>query len=655
MLTAQRLRCLFPAIIAILILGMGAPAQADGTATLKGASGSVEYPEHGGGNRTYENPLKIDIPGDGMVESCADPTVLHGGQQGDRYWYMYCTTDPLNGEDQNPAGGFNFHLIPMMRSLDLVNWTYMGDAFSARPSWVPESAGMWAPEVRYFNNRYYLYYTASDTSLPGGGSAIGVATSPGPLGPWTDSGTPAVEPHPAPCCPDSRRWVFDPDVVQVGAQLYIFYGSYFGGISARTLSADGLHSDPASQVQIAIDNRYEGAEVQFHDGYYYLFASATDCCRGPLTGYSVFAGRSGSILGPYTDREGASLLDARVGGTPVISMNGNRWVGTGHNTVFQDFSGQWWTAYHAVDRADPYFDGAIGFTRRPVLLDPLDWVDGWPAVRAGLWASDERMPAPAAQPGQSTGYRARTPETQRPGHPVAAASDEFNGSTLSPQWSWVREPETSTYSLTGTSFRMNTQNADLFENSNNASVLVEAAPRGDYIVEAKVNLNVPPDGCCFNYVQAGLVIYGDDDNFVKLSHVSIWDTRQTEFAKELFPVEEGYPRYGNTVVGPPADWTYLRIVVERGRGQAGGGGAMGTGDAGGAGSASQGDGSSAAPDKGVRREDLYTAYTSRDGVNWVRGGAWTHTFSNGRIGLVSMGGSGFTADFDYVRVFDLRH
>ena len=41
-------------------------------------------------------------------------------------------------------------------------------------------------------------------------------------------------------------------------QRYIYYGSYFGGISARQLSADGLHSDPATQVQITIANRYEG-------------------------------------------------------------------------------------------------------------------------------------------------------------------------------------------------------------------------------------------------------------------------------------------------------------------------------------------------------------------------------------------------------------
>jgi arabinan endo-1,5-alpha-L-arabinosidase len=53
----------------------------------------------------------------------------------------------------------------------------------------------------------------------------------------------------------------------------------------------------------------------------------------------------------------------------------------------------------------------------------------------------------------------------------------------------------------------------------------------------------------------------------------------------------------------------------------------------------------------------YTPYTSRDGRHWVRGGTWVHNQlgSQARLGLVSMGGDGFTAKFDYVRVWRLRH
>ena len=104
------------------------------------------------------------------------------------------------------------------------------------------------------------------------------------------------------------------------------------GVTAAT-------SDPSDDTRIAIGNRYEGANVVYRDGYYYLFASATNCCNGALTGYSVFVGRSTSPFGPFVDREGNSFLEAAVGGTPFLTMNGNRWVGTGHNTVFVDEGG----------------------------------------------------------------------------------------------------------------------------------------------------------------------------------------------------------------------------------------------------------------------------------------------------------------------------
>ncbi len=168
----------------------------------------------------------------------------------------------------------------------------------------------------------------------------------------------------------------------------------------------------------------------------------------------------------------------------------------------------------------------------------------------------------------------------------------------------MRPPAPGTYQPTGEALRVATQAGELFDDNNTASVLVEPAPAGDYLVETRVRLDVPPEGCCYNYAQAGLVIYGNDDNYVKLAHVSIFETRQTEFAKEVGPVPDRYPRYGGSVVGPPDEWTWLRIVKRT------------AGD-----------------------EELYTAYTSRDGTTWVRGGTWTHTFGeSARIGLVAMGG-----------------
>ena len=107
----------------------------------------------------------------------------------------------------------------------------------------------------------------------------------------------------------------------------------------------------------------------------------------------MFAGRSQNPLGPFVDREGISLLAGRVGGTPVISMNGNRWVGPGHNAVFTDFAGQDWFIYHAVDRNDPYFAGA-GWLYQAPRAAGCARLGGWLADGARRpWASDTPQPA----------------------------------------------------------------------------------------------------------------------------------------------------------------------------------------------------------------------------------------------------------------------
>jgi arabinan endo-1,5-alpha-L-arabinosidase len=83
---------------------------------------------------TFRNPLLIQIPAGGTVQDCPDPSIIRGQQPGDTSWYMYCTIDPLNDADKDASGNFNFHLITMHRTSDLVHGTYVGDVFSCRLS-----------------------------------------------------------------------------------------------------------------------------------------------------------------------------------------------------------------------------------------------------------------------------------------------------------------------------------------------------------------------------------------------------------------------------------------------------------------------------------------------------------------------------------------
>jgi arabinan endo-1,5-alpha-L-arabinosidase len=594
----------------------------------------------------YSNPLPITLPDGTLQTDCADPTVLQSQTPGDSQWYAFCTTDSLNDADVDSLGVRRSHLIPMLRSSDLVHWQYLGDAFGAvLPAWMSPTTALWAPAAVYRNGSYYLYYTVTDVAdavsgAPGctSDAAIGVATSASLAGPWVDHGAPVVAPRSnGPGC--NFFWTYDPALItDASGQSYLYYGSYYGGIETRPLSADGFTTDPATAVAITIPNRYEGADVVENNGYYYIFASASNCCNGQLTGYQVFAGRSTSPLGPFVDSQGVALLDSRAGGDPVLTLSGNRWVGTGGNTVFQDAGGNWFTVFHAVDRNQPYFAGSVGYTRRPLLLDRLTWDGGWPKVRRGLGASDTPQVAPVGQiqnPGPSHAVRQAydaIDDLVDPNAfllfldavkvstlpPNAALSDEFNGTALAPQWSWIRPPS-SGFSVSAGTFNFDTQAGDLNGPANTApSVLVEATPAGNYLVETKVTLNLPSSGCCQNFAEAGVAVYGGDSDYVRLSHVSIWETRQTEFAEQIPSPAPGYPNFGTSVGAPPDATTWLRIAKVT-----------------------------------LSGSDHLISYVSRDGTRWRRGAVWVDAIGPAQLALLSMSGTGFTANFDYVHVYTL--
>jgi arabinan endo-1,5-alpha-L-arabinosidase len=371
------LRSALATLAAALVLGLAgaAPSVAD-SRTARDADAS--FPS------TYVNPVSADF-----ADTFADPAVIRGK---DGYWYSYGTTDPLR------EGEATRHLLPISRSTDLVRWEYVTDAFTEEtvPAWADTArrAALWAPDVRYVDGEYRLYYVVTETGTNPeiNDNAIGVATAPTPTGPWTDSGDPVVDPRRQGV--DNYLWTFDPHhVVTEDGTEYLFYGSYYGGIWVTELGEDGTEV-VGDATRVAIDNKYEGAYVVQRDGWWYMLVSSANCCAGPTTGYSVHVGRSQDITGPYVDRQGVPLNQSRAGGTPVVAPNGNVWVGTGHNAVATDLAGQDWFVYHAIDRNDPYLTGTEGINERPMLVDRLDWIDGWPTVNAGAWASEGPQPGP---------------------------------------------------------------------------------------------------------------------------------------------------------------------------------------------------------------------------------------------------------------------
>jgi regulation of enolase protein 1 (concanavalin A-like superfamily) len=92
--------------------------------------------------------------------------------------------------------------------------------------------------------------------------------------------------------------------------------------------------------------------------------------------------------------------------------------------------------------------------------------------------------------------------------------DNFDGPALNSRWHWVRE-NPATWSLKDRpgSLMIKTQQGDLYQSENtNNNVLLMAAESSDFQIDTKLEFD--PSS---NWQQAGLVVYKNDDNYVKLN------------------------------------------------------------------------------------------------------------------------------------------
>lgn len=310
--------------------------------------------------QTYTNPVIAPV--------AADPSLIRAP---DGFWYLYATQDRWDDGLE--------HYLPTFRSSDLVAWEFVGDVFTLPPRWKSQGF-LWAPDVSLVDGVYHLYYSYSTWGDPN--PCIGLARSSSPTGPWEDLGR-------AVFCSDDIgvRNSIDPyhHVAADGARTLV-WGS-FNGIHAVRLSDDG--TEPVGDVVRLADSRFEGAYLHERDGYLYLFLSSGSCCDGANSTYATWVGRSQDVLGPYLDDTGRNL---RAGGGRIVLYRNDAWVGPGHVAVVTDDAGQDWLVYHAIDPTNDHLRN--GATRRPALIDVIEWEDGWPVVNGGNGPSSDERAAP---------------------------------------------------------------------------------------------------------------------------------------------------------------------------------------------------------------------------------------------------------------------
>lgn len=266
-------------------------------------------------------------------------------------------------------------------STDLKNWTKQKPVFDTLP-WAVEAVQgfknyVWAPDISWYNGKYYLYYSIS--TFGKNTSCIGVATNP-TLNKkdsnynWKDYGKLI--------CSQQGKDNFnaiDPNlVIDKEGKPWLSFGSFWSGIQLVQLNDDAITlKQPQQLINIAKRDKItngntalEAPFLYFKNGYYYLFVSADLCCKAAESTYKILVGRSKEITGPYLDKDGKSMLQG--GGSLLQQGDGVNWYAVGHNGVAL-LNGKEHIVYHGYDVNDK---GKSKF-----ILKELSWTsDNWPVI-----------------------------------------------------------------------------------------------------------------------------------------------------------------------------------------------------------------------------------------------------------------------------------
>ena len=306
----------------------------------------------------------IDLPEEAVfrndlgISGIGDPFVLKA-ENG--VYYMYCTSAP---------NGFY-----CWKSEDLVHWTDRKLCYVRQTdSWCVDC--FWAPEVYFYEGKYYMFYTAKNR---GKSLRIGLAVSDSPDGMFEDTkNAPFWDPGYAVI---DANVLFDED-----GSKYLFYSrdcseNMEGGIWKSEIYGIRLSDDllsvkgeavklisPEQQWEKASGNTWwnEGPEVIIHQNKYYLTYSA-NCFASPS--YSIGYAVSDMPLGPYV----------KASENPILTSGLRKDVsGPGHHsfTVSPDGT-QLWAVYHShTDPLNPSGDRKVNIDRAGFTEDGKLFING---------------------------------------------------------------------------------------------------------------------------------------------------------------------------------------------------------------------------------------------------------------------------------------
>ncbi len=249
-----------------------------------------------------------------------------------------------------------FPCIPISHSRDLIHWEIIGHAITD-PKWahldeLEGGRGYWAPDISYYEGRFYITATYRLNDVPPTYRRQIVVSSERPEGPYTEPvfiDEDGIDPS-----------IFNDD----DGRRYMLLNR-----GARIFELDKSGTRKISDAQLLYYGDYkrapEGPHLYKKDGYYYLLEAE----GGTGLGHRVTVARSKELYGIYEPCPYNPIMRQADDGALIQRC--------GHGDLVETEDGRWFMVYLCGRQIG---DG-YSILGRETAIDPVTWTaDGWPIV-----------------------------------------------------------------------------------------------------------------------------------------------------------------------------------------------------------------------------------------------------------------------------------
>ena len=257
--------------------------------------------------------------------------------------------------------------LSVYESDDMVNWKRHGAILAdLNLRGIPDSAGIWAPALTYYEDTFYLVYTICK-QIDGFYKDVEnyVITAPTIDGPWSE-----------PVFINASG--FDPSMAHVDGKHYVLNPQWdsrplpghtkFNGLIMQEFDFEkGMVGEAKVVFQGSETGGAEGPHLMKKDDYYYIIAAEGGTGRH----HSICVARSKELWGPYEVSPYHPLITAWQKDTILKK--------SGHGNFVETDDG-WYLVHLCARYLDDHDVSVLG---RETALQKIEWIDDWPRMVQG--------------------------------------------------------------------------------------------------------------------------------------------------------------------------------------------------------------------------------------------------------------------------------